>query len=136
VTKENGPSSSVTDLFDSFRSASEYLMDLSWPKEQQLANFATRLAKVSKFRWHGLYLTEQIFSISINDYCQKMEQLFAADMRQNDNQQPAQAEAKQRAWIEKAKSTIANFQGEKKIVAFFNFTPAVSDKRTTRPYLC
>lgn len=54
-----------------------------------------------------------------------MEHLFAADMRQNDNQQPDQAEAKQRAWIEKAKSTIANLQGEKKITAFFNFTSAV-----------
>lgn len=55
-----------------------------------------------------------------------MEQLFAADMRQNDVQQPAQAEAKQKAWIEKAKSTIASLQGEKKLVAFFNFTPSVS----------
>ena len=68
----------------------------------------------------------QTFSLSINDYCQKMEQLFAADMRQNDVQQPAQTEAKQRAWIEKAKSTIASLQGEKKIQAFFNFTPSVS----------
>ena len=68
----------------------------------------------------------QTFSLSINDYCQKTEQLFAADMRQNDVQQPAQTEAKQRAWIEKAKSTIASLQGEKKIQAFFNFTPSVS----------
>jgi hypothetical protein len=44
---ENGPSSSVTDLFDSFRSACDFLMDLHWPDEYQLAAFATRLAKVS-----------------------------------------------------------------------------------------
>ena len=43
---ENGPSSSVTDLFDSFRSASDFLMDLNWPDEYQLAAFATRLARV------------------------------------------------------------------------------------------
>lgn len=47
VTNDNGPSSSVTDLFDSFRSASEFLINLGWPDEHQLANFATRLAKVS-----------------------------------------------------------------------------------------
>ena len=68
----------------------------------------------------------QIFSHSINDYCGKMEQLFAADMRQEDALQPAQTAAKQKAWIEKAKSTLASLQGEKKIQAFFNFTPAVS----------
>lgn len=45
---ENGPSSSVTDLFDSFRSASDFLMDLNWPDEYQLAAFATRLARVSR----------------------------------------------------------------------------------------
>jgi hypothetical protein len=44
---EYGPSSSVTDLFDSFRSASTFIMDLDWPDEQQLAYFAMRLAKVS-----------------------------------------------------------------------------------------
>lgn len=37
---------------------------------------------------------------------------------------------KQKAWIEKARSTIAHLQGElqgdKKIQAFFNFTPDVS----------
>ena len=110
-TTENGPSSSVTDLFDSFRSASTFLMDLNWPDEQQLAVFATRLAK--------------IFSLSINDYCNKMEQLFARDMMQGEVVQPAQTAAKQKAWIEKAKSTIASLQGEKKIQAFFNFTPAV-----------
>lgn len=43
---ENGPSSSVTDLFDSFRSACDFLMDLNWPDEYQLAAFATRLARV------------------------------------------------------------------------------------------
>jgi len=46
-TSENGPSSSVTDLFTSFRSASRFIMELDWPDEQQLAHFATRLAKVS-----------------------------------------------------------------------------------------
>jgi hypothetical protein len=47
-TTENGPSSSVTDLFDSFRSASNFLMDLRWSDEEQLAAFATRLAKVRR----------------------------------------------------------------------------------------
>ena len=49
-TTENGPSSSVTDLFDSFRSASNFLMDLRWSDEEQLAAFATRLAKVRRTR--------------------------------------------------------------------------------------
>ncbi|WWC87193.1 uncharacterized protein L201_002079 [Kwoniella dendrophila CBS 6074] len=103
---ENGPSSSVTDLFDSFRSAVQFLMELKWPDEQQLAVFATRLAK--------------IISISISDYCAKIEQLFAEDMRQNET---VITTAKQKAWLDKAKATIASLQGEKKLQAFFNFTP-------------
>ncbi len=51
-----------------------------------------------------------------------MEQLFLSDMRQTES---VQSTAKQKAWIEKAKSTISSLQGEKKIQAFFNFTPAV-----------
>jgi hypothetical protein len=46
-TRENGPSSSVGDLFDSFRSASDFLAALNWPDEYQLAQFSTKLAKVS-----------------------------------------------------------------------------------------
>ncbi|WWD07979.1 hypothetical protein V865_006089 [Kwoniella europaea PYCC6329] len=105
-TSPNGPSSSVTDLFDSFRSAVHFLMGLNWPDEQQLAGFATRLAK--------------IISFSINDYCQKVEQLFAQDMRQSETVFTA---AKQKAWLEKAKATLASLQGERKLQAFFNFTP-------------
>ncbi|WRT65054.1 uncharacterized protein IL334_001996 [Kwoniella shivajii] len=101
----NGPSSSVTDLFDSFRSAVQFLMDLKWPDNQQLAAFATRLAK--------------IIGLSIKDYCGKMEQLFADDMRQHET---TQMTAKQKAWLEKAKATLASLQGERKIQAFFNFT--------------
>ena len=56
-----------------------------------------------------------------------MEQLFAEDMRAEiEEVQPAQTAAKQKAWIEKAKSTLASLQGERKLQAFFNFTPAVS----------
>jgi len=40
--------------------------------------------------------------------------------------QPVAAPSSQKAaWIEKARSTIANLQGEKKIQAFFNFVPQV-----------
>nr|XP_019005449.1 uncharacterized protein I203_02304 [Kwoniella mangroviensis CBS 8507]OCF68910.1 hypothetical protein I203_02304 [Kwoniella mangroviensis CBS 8507] len=105
-TSPNGPSSSVTDLFDSFRSAVHFLMGLNWPDEQQLAGFATRLAK--------------IISFSVNDYCQKIEQLFAQDMRQGETVSTA---AKQKAWLDKAKATLASLQGERKLQAFFNFTP-------------
>lgn len=59
-----------------------------------------------------------------------MEQLFADDMRSDEAVQPAQTAAKQKAWVEKAKSTLASLQGEKKIQAFFNFTPGVSDCST------
>lgn len=55
-----------------------------------------------------------------------MEQLFGEDMAQPDAVQPAQTSAKQKAWIEKAKSTLAGLQGERKLQAFFNFTPSVS----------
>jgi hypothetical protein len=55
-----------------------------------------------------------------------MEQLFADDMQQEEAMQPEQTAAKQKAWIEKARSTLASLQGEKKIQAFFNFTPTVS----------
>ncbi|KAK4689773.1 hypothetical protein P7C73_g321, partial [Tremellales sp. Uapishka_1] len=107
-TTENGPSSSVQDLFDSFRSAATFIADLNWPDERQLAVFSTRLAK--------------IFSLSIDDYCNKMEQLFLNDMRSE--VESVQSTAHQKAWIEKAKSTLAGWQQEKKIQAFFNFTPA------------
>lgn len=66
--------------------------------------------------------------MSIQDYCTEMERLFAADMTQGEAQQPAVTSAKQKAWLEKAKSTIASLQGERKIRPFFNFTPAVRDK--------
>ncbi|OCF37607.1 hypothetical protein I316_00734 [Kwoniella heveanensis BCC8398] len=102
----NGPSSSVTDLFDSLRSAVAFLMDLNWRDEQQLAVFATQLAKT--------------ISLTINEYCLRIEQLFAEDMRQVDTTQTA---AKEEAWLEKARSTLASLQGERKIQAFFNFTP-------------
>ena len=49
-TRENGPSSSVGDLFDSFRSASDFLAALNWPDEYQLAQFSTKLAKVRNFQ--------------------------------------------------------------------------------------
>ncbi|WWC59160.1 uncharacterized protein I303_101708 [Kwoniella dejecticola CBS 10117] len=106
ATAANGPSSSVTDLFDSFRSAVQFLMDLRWPDERQLAVFATRLAK--------------IISISIGDYCTKMERLFSEDMRTSDILITG---AKQKAWVEKAKATFASLQGDRKIQAFFDFTP-------------
>nr|ACZ81461.1 CND05260 [Kwoniella heveanensis] len=101
----NGPSSSVTDLFDSFRSSVSFMMDLNWPDEHQLAVFATRLAK--------------IISLAINEYCLNIERLFFEDMRRVDTTQTA---AKEKAWLEKARSTLASLQGERKIQAFFNFT--------------
>lgn len=139
----NGPSSSVTDLFDSFRSACKFLMDLGWTDEKELAGFATRLSKVRipSITLSQLELDEsleggahiQTFSLSIHDYCTKMEQAFAFDMASGEavpSSAPAPT-AKQKAWLEKAKSTIASLQeefgmGEKKITPFFNFTPAVS----------
>jgi hypothetical protein len=100
-------------------------MELDWPDEQQLAHYATRLAKVGRLICNPSLAEGQIFAISIHDYCNKMEQLFADDMRSDEAVQPAQTAAKQKAWIEKAKSTLASLQGERKIQAFFNFTPAV-----------
>ncbi|KLT39881.1 hypothetical protein CC85DRAFT_288059 [Cutaneotrichosporon oleaginosum] len=103
----NGHSSSVTDLFASFQSAMSFLLDLEWDDPEQMAAFATRLAK--------------IISLSIDDYCTKLERLFSAEMNQTESHQST---AKQKAWIEKARSTIAHLQGDRKIQAFFNFTPA------------
>lgn len=40
--------------------------------------------------------------------------------------QPVAAPSSQKAWIEKARSTLASLQGEKKIQAFFNFVPQAS----------
>jgi hypothetical protein len=62
--------------------------------------------------------------LSIDDYCTKLERLFVEEMQQSESHQSS---AKQKAWIEKAKSTIAHLQGDRKIQAFFNFTAAVSD---------
>ncbi|BEJ13854.1 hypothetical protein CspHIS471_0310280 [Cutaneotrichosporon sp. HIS471] len=103
----NGHSSSVTDLFASFHSAMSFLLDLDWDDPEQMAAFATRLSK--------------IISLSVDDYCTKLERLFSAEMNQTESHQST---AKQKAWIEKARSTIAHLQGDRKIQAFFNFTPA------------
>jgi hypothetical protein len=79
-----------------------------------------------------MVLKIQIFSHSINDYCNKLEQLFAKEMTvvAEEIAQPVAAPSSQKAWIEKARSTIANLQGElqgeKKIQAFFNFVPQAS----------
>lgn len=62
-----------------------------------------------------------------------MEQAFAFDMASDVAVPAAPAPtAKQKAWLEKAKSTISSLQeefggGGKKITPFFNFTPAVCD---------
>jgi hypothetical protein len=73
-------------------------------------------------------MSHQIFSHSIHEYCNKLEQLFAKEMTvvAEEIAQPTAAPSTQNAWIEKARSTIANLQGEKKIQAFFNFVPQVS----------
>ncbi|TYJ58206.1 hypothetical protein B9479_001030 [Cryptococcus floricola] len=105
-TVENGPSSSVGDLFDSLTSAAEFLMDLNWPDEHQLAEYVTRLSRV--------------IGTCINDYCATLEQYFNIAMRAVET---SQTEEKQKVWMEKAKATLASMQGEKKIQAFFNFTP-------------
>lgn len=65
-TSENGPSSSVTDLFTSFRSASDFIMNLDWPDEQQLAHFATRLAKVSEHLYGETSWTNNVDLCDIN----------------------------------------------------------------------
>ncbi|KAL7421167.1 hypothetical protein Q5752_004052 [Cryptotrichosporon argae] len=62
----------------------------------------------------------QTISLSINDYCNEIESLFAGDMQQTES---VQTSAKQKAWVEKAKKTIAHLQGERRLQAFFNFTP-------------
>ncbi|XAO24727.1 hypothetical protein I312_103533 [Cryptococcus bacillisporus CA1280] len=90
----HGPSSSVTDLFASLTSAAQFLMDLEWPDEPQLAVYVNKLAK--------------------------LEELFLSDMRQSET---SQTMAKKKAWLEKAKETVATLQGERKLQAFFNFTP-------------
>ncbi|OWZ78089.1 cytoplasmic protein [Cryptococcus neoformans Tu401-1] len=102
----NGPSSSVTDLFASLTSAAQFLMDLEWPDEPQLAVYVNKLAK--------------IIGATVNDYCSKLEELFLGDMRQSET---SQTMAKKKAWLEKAKETVATLQGERKLQAFFNFTP-------------
>ncbi|KIR54463.1 cytoplasmic protein [Cryptococcus gattii Ru294] len=102
----HGPSSSVTDLFASLTSAAQFLMDLEWPDEPQLAIYVNKLAK--------------IIGATVNDYCGKLEELFLSDMRQSET---SQTMAKKKAWLEKAKETVATLQGERKLQAFFNFTP-------------
>ena len=42
----NGPSSSVTDLFASFRGAAQVVQSLEWPNELELASFISQLTRV------------------------------------------------------------------------------------------
>ncbi|WVN88902.1 uncharacterized protein L203_104117 [Cryptococcus depauperatus CBS 7841] len=118
---EHGPSSSVTDLFDSLRSAAEFLMELEWQDEKNLARFVTRFSKT--------------MSISVEIYCSNLEKLFNEDMSSTNDviSTPSAAItsssltagvaiAKEKVWMEKARATLASLQGEKKLKVFFNFT--------------
>lgn len=69
-----------------------------------------------------LLISVQIIGATVNDYCSKLEELFLGDMRQSET---SQTMAKKKAWLEKAKETVATLQGERKLQAFFNFTPEV-----------
>ncbi|EJU00294.1 hypothetical protein DACRYDRAFT_54447 [Dacryopinax primogenitus] len=105
-----GHSSSIVDLFDSLKSALDFLLDLDWPDEYQKARFLTALAKsINK---------------CIEQYCSTLEQMFMEEMFPRPSPEVAAATAaKQNAWLEKAKATVATFQGEKKVEPF-NFQPA------------
>lgn len=70
----------------------------------------------------NLLIIIQIIGATVNDYCSKLEELFLSDMRQSET---SQTMAKKKAWLEKAKETVATLQGERKLQAFFNFTPEV-----------
>ncbi|PWN50695.1 hypothetical protein IE53DRAFT_82315 [Violaceomyces palustris] len=98
-------SSSIDDLFGALQQPVDFVQSLKWPDEYQNARFLTSLAKT--------------ISRSIEQYCNKVEELFMAEMfpRTAEGQDAAQ---KQSAWMVKAKATL---QGEKKIEPF-HFQPA------------
>ncbi|KZO97576.1 hypothetical protein CALVIDRAFT_479858 [Calocera viscosa TUFC12733] len=103
-----GHSSSIVDLFDSLKSALDFLLDLEWPDEYQQARFLTALSKsIGK---------------CIEQYCSTIEQTFMEEMFPRPPPE-ATPTTKQNAWLEKAKATVATIQGEKKVEPF-NFQPA------------
>lgn len=105
---EEKHSSSVIDLIDSCKSATEFILKLAWPDEVEHARHLTALS--------------HIIARSIEQYCTYLERLFMDEMfpRQLSNAEgqttaTQAADAPSSAWLVKAKMVM---QGDKKVEPF------------------
>lgn len=119
-------SSSVVDLIDSCKSATNFIIALKWPNEYENAKYLTALSQVSSVSLHCEDRTdvfsEQTIAKAIEQYSHQLEALFLEEMRPVKAEGEEMEDARPSAWLTKAKLVV---QGDKKIEPF-TFQPEVS----------
>ncbi|KAK4048423.1 hypothetical protein OIV83_004769 [Microbotryomycetes sp. JL201] len=99
---EDSHSSSIIDLIDSCKSATDFIIKLEWPNEYENAKYLTALSKA--------------IARSIELYATQLEDMFISEMFPRHSHGPIDKEvARPSAWLTKAKLAV---QGDKKIEPF------------------
>ncbi|SCZ94445.1 BZ3500_MvSof-1268-A1-R1_Chr12-2g03904 [Microbotryum saponariae] len=97
----DGHSSSIIDLIDSCRSATDFILKLNWPDSYDNARYLTALS--------------QTIAKSIERYASALEAMFIDEMYPRGEQEQDPEAARPSAWLTKAKMVV---QGDKKIQPF------------------
>ncbi|SCV73141.1 BQ2448_7066 [Microbotryum intermedium] len=97
----DGHSSSIIDLIDSCRSATDFILRLNWPDTYDNAQYLTALS--------------QTIAKSIERYASVLEAMFIDEMYPRGEQEQDPEAARPSAWLTKAKMVV---QGDKKIQPF------------------
>lgn len=120
---EDSHSSSIIDLIDSCKSATEFILALDWPNEYENARYLTGLSQVSRCRLsvpgrkvaHS-HFASQTIAKSIEQYAKQLELMFVEEMFPRDPQDAIDKDvARPSAWLTKAKLAV---QGDKKVEPF------------------
>ncbi|KAK4052310.1 hypothetical protein OIO90_004391 [Microbotryomycetes sp. JL221] len=99
---EDSHSSSIVDLIDSCKSATDFIVKLKWPNEFENAKYLTALSKA--------------IARSIELYATQLEDMFIAEMFPRHSQGQIDKDvARPSAWLTKAKLAV---QGDKKVEPF------------------
>ncbi|KAM0786123.1 hypothetical protein ACM66B_006933 [Microbotryomycetes sp. NB124-2] len=99
---EDSHSSSIVDLIDSCKSATDFIVKLNWPNEYENAKYLTSLSKA--------------IARSIELYATQLEDMFVSEMFPRHSQGPIDKDvARPSAWLTKAKLAV---QGDKKVEPF------------------
>nr|CRX79212.1 hypothetical protein ls5931a1_00048 [Leucosporidium scottii] len=99
---DDSHSSSIIDLIDSCKSATDFILALDWPNEYENAKYLTGLS--------------QTIAKSIEQYAKQLELMFVEEMFPRDPQEAIDKDvARPSAWLTKAKLAV---QGDKKVEPF------------------